>query len=96
MFRVKCPICEGILTIDPRTRKVVSHLSAEQAAQKPDELLESLMDKVKEAKATQDDRLEAAKQRELERAKRLESLFDEAQQKASEAGEDDRPAGPVW
>ncbi len=95
MFRVKCPVCNGILTIDPRTRKVVSHLTAEQAAQKPDERFESLVDKVREAKAGQETRLNEARKRELERAKHLDSLFDEARKKASES-DDDAPRGPAW
>ena len=51
MFRAKCPICGGVLTIDPRTKKIVSHLTREQADQKPAERLESLMEKVQKSKA---------------------------------------------
>jgi len=96
MFRVKCPVCGGVLMIDPRTRKVVSHLTAEQAAQKPAERLESLMEKVKKSKAEQESRLEEAKRREAEREKRLDALFREAQEKAAESGENAGPTGPAW
>ena len=95
MFRVKCPVCKGVLTIDPRSRKVVSHLTAEQAAQKPAERFESLVDRVREAKAGQESRLDEARRREAERGKHLESLFDEARKKAEES-EDDTPRGPAW
>ena len=96
MFRVKCPACGGILMIDARTRKVVSHLTQAQSAQKPAERLESLMDKVKQDKAGQESKLEAAKRREAERDQRLEALFEEAQRKVEDPDGDDRPSGPVW
>ena len=95
MFRVKCPICEGVLTIDPRTRKVVSHLTREQADQKPAERLDSLIEKVKQSKSGQEERLEAAKQREAGRKKHLDDLFKEAQGKAQDS-DDDKPLGLVW
>ena len=96
MFRVRCPVCGGVLMIDARTRKVVSHLTQEQSGQKPVERLESLMDKVKQSKAGQESKLKAAMQREAERDNRLDALFDEAQEKAKESGDDDKPPGPVW
>lgn len=82
MFRVKCPACGGVLMIDARTRKVVSHLTQEQSGQKPVERMESLMDKVKQSKAGQESKLKAAMQRESERENRLDALFEEAQEKA--------------
>jgi len=82
--------------IDARTRKVVSHLTPEQSGQKPAERLESLMDKVKQSKAGQESKLKMAMQREAEREKQLDTLFDEAQQKAKESGENGKPHGPVW
>jgi vacuolar-type H+-ATPase subunit I/STV1 len=96
MFRAKCPICAGLLTIDPRTRKIVSHLTREQAAQKPVERLESLIDKVQKSKDNQESRLEAAKQRETDRKKRLEELFKDAQEKTQQSEDEGKPRGPVW
>lgn len=95
MFRVKCPICKGILTIDTRTRKVVSHLSKEMAEQSGDERFESIVGKIQKAKSEQDARLQAAKQREAERKKRLNDLFKKAQDNARDGGDEKRP-GPVW
>lgn len=96
MFRVKCPICHGVLTIDTRTRRVVSHLTREQADEKPAARLDSLMEKVKKAKSEQESKLEAAKQREAGRKGRLEDLFKDAQKKAADSDEPDKPRGPVW
>ena len=96
MFRAKCPICGGVLTIDPRTKKIVSHLTREQADQKPAERLESLIEKVEKSKAGQESRLEAAKAREAQRKKHLEELFRGAQEKAKEAEDQDKPLGPAW
>ena len=96
MFRAKCPICGGVLTIDPRTKKIVSHLTREQADQKPAERLESLVEKVQQSKAGQDARLEAAKAREAQRKKHLDELFQDAQEKAKEAEDEDKPLGPAW
>jgi hypothetical protein len=95
MFRVKCPACNGVLTIDPRSRKVVSHLTREQADQAPSERLEDLMDRVKQSKSGQESRLEEAKQREADRKNHLDSLFDDAQKKAKES-DDENPLGPTW
>lgn len=96
MFRVKCPECGGILTIDERLRKVVSHLSQEQAAQKPEERLESIVEKIQKSKSEQELRLEEAKQRESHRKQKLDELFKKAQERAKENPEDDKPRGPIW
>jgi len=74
----------------------VSHLTAEQAAQKPAERLESLMEKVKKSKSEQESRLEDARRREAEREKHLDALFREAQEKAGGSEDDAQPTGPVW
>lgn len=95
MFRVKCPICSGVLTIDTRTRKVVSHISKEMSEQSHGERFEAIVDKVQKAKAEQEARLQEAKKREAERAEHLDDLFKKAQEKAREGG-DDKPLGPVW
>ena len=96
MFRAKCPICGGLLTVDPRTRKIVSHLTKEQVAQEPAERLDSLVEKVQKSKAEQESKLEAAKQREAQRKKHLDDLFRSAQNKARESDGEDKPPGPVW
>lgn len=96
MFRVKCPICKGILTIDTRTRKVVGHTSAEDAQKSSEERFESIADSLRKAKNEQASRLEAAKEREAAREAHLDNLFKKAREKAEEAGDDGRPLGPVW
>ena len=96
MFRVKCPECGGILTIDERLRKVVGHQTQEQAAQKPEEKLGTILHKIEKSKSEQEARLEAAKQREALRKERLDELFKKAREKAKEAGDEDKPQGPVW
>ena len=96
MFRAKCPVCGGLLTIDPRTRKIVSHLTKEQAAEKPAERLEALLEKVQKSKSEQDSRLEAAKKREGGRKQRLEELFRDAQEKAKDPEDEGKPSGPAW
>jgi hypothetical protein len=95
MFRVKCPQCGGVLTIDERHRKVVGHTSVEETEQKPEQRLESILDKVQKSKAEQESRLAAAKERESQRKKHLEDLFKEAQEKSRDS-DDDKPRGPVW
>ncbi len=96
MFRVKCPLCGGTLTIDERLRKVVSHLSQEEAVRKPEERLEAALDRVEKARSGQDAKLEEAKRRESERKRRVEELFQKAQDKAKEDPEGGKPRGPVW
>ena len=95
MFRVKCPQCGGTLTIDERLRKVIGHTTAEEAEQKPEQRIETILDKVQKAKQEQEARLEAAKERESQRKKHLEDLFKKAQEKSRDS-EDDQPHGPVW
>ena len=96
MFRVKCPGCGGILTIDERLRKVIGHVTQAEAAQKPEVRLESIMENIQKAKSEQEARLEAAKVRESQRKRRLDELFKKAQEKAKESGDEDKSRGPVW
>jgi len=96
MFRVRCPMCHGELSIDPRTRAVVSHRTPEQMQQAPSEQMESLLDKVRKSKAEQESKLEAARERESKRKEHVEDLFRRAQEKAREEGDDGKPVGPVW
>ena len=96
MFRVKCPICGGLLTVDERTRKLVGHMTREEAGQSPEERFESIINNIQRTKAEQDTRLAAAKKREAERKRRIEDLFKKAQDKAKEAGDEEKPVGPVW
>ena len=96
MFRVKCPICKGLLTIDTRTRKVVGHTSVEDAGKSSDERFESVAESIRKSKSEQESRLEAAKERELTREKHLDDLFKKARRKAEDAGDDGKPVGPVW
>ena len=41
MFRTKCPLCGGTLTIDERLRRVISHVSKDEVAKKPEERFSS-------------------------------------------------------
>lgn len=95
MFRVKCPICNGLLTVDTRTRKIVGHTSAKDLEKSPEERLETIMDGLEKAKSERTEKLETARQREIERKKRVNDLFREAKEKARE-GDEDKPLGPVW
>jgi len=96
MFRVKCPQCGGLLTIDERLRKVIAHTTVEEARQKPEERLESILDKVQKAKSEQEARLDAARQREAKRQEHIEDLFKKAQEKSREEDDDSKPHGPSW
>jgi len=95
MFRVKCPICKGLLVIDTRTRRVVGHTSVEDMGKGADERFESIVEGMEKAKSEQEKKLEAAKAREAERARHLDDLFNKAQEKAKDA-DPDKPVGPVW
>ena len=96
MFRVKCPMCSGVLTVDPRTRQVVAHQTAEEAQQTSDERFDAIVKGLERSKAEQESRLEAAKAREAGRKKQLDRIFKDAQQKAKENPDEDRPMGPIW
>jgi len=96
MFRVKCPICKGLLTIDTRTRKVVGHTTLADADKSSEERFESIAGDLRKAKAEQEQRLQAAKEREAARQKHLDDLFDEARKKAKDSGDDGKPVGPIW
>ena len=96
MFRVKCPICDGILTIDPRTRKVTYHQTSDAAEEGLDAHFESVMGKLEKAKSAREQRLEAAKAREKERKHHVDKLFSEAQRKARENPDPQKHVGPVW
>jgi hypothetical protein len=96
MFRVKCPICHGTLTIDERLRRVIGHTTEQDAEKKPEERFESAIGKVEKAKSEQELRLEEARRRESDRQKRLEDLFKKAQDKARDDPDAEKPRGPVW
>lgn len=96
MFRVKCPQCGGLLTIDERLRKVISHTTTEEAQQRPEQRIESILEKVQKAKSEQDARLDAAKAREAQRQKHIEELFKKAKEKSREEDDDAKPHGPAW
>ena len=96
MFRAKCPMCGGILMIDERLRRVVDHIDPGQPQQKPEEKLGSILHGIEKSKSEQEAKLAAAKERESQRKQHIEDLFKKAQEKAREAGEDDKPRGPVW
>lgn len=96
MFRVKCPQCGGVLVIDERLRRVVDHVNPAEAARDSGERLQGIVEKIQKDKSSQDERLEAAKQRERERKSHLEDVFKKAQQKAKDAPDDGKPRGPIW
>jgi len=96
MFKVKCPICDGILMIDPRTRKVVFHQAKDEADQGSDAHFESIVSKLQKAKSEQEQRLETAKAREKERKEHIDRLFSDARTKAREDPDPQKHIGPVW
>lgn len=96
MFRVKCPVCGGMLAIDERTRKVIDHVTQEDAQRTAEERFGAVVDKVQKAKSEQETRLKEAQERELHRKKHVEDLFQKAQQKAKDDPDVDKPRGPVW
>ena len=96
MFRVRCPICGGQLTVDARSRKVTDHMTRAEAERSADEQFESILDNVQKSKATQEARLDAAKKREAKRKKHVEELSKKAQEQASESDQTRPPPGPVW
>ena len=96
MFRVKCPICRGVLTIDERLRRVISHVTHEDTRKDASERFEDVVDKLQKSEASRDERLEAAKEREARRKSHLDDLFKKARDKAKDAGDDGKPLGPVW
>ena len=96
MFHVECPICKGLLRIDPRTKRVVSHQTAEESAQEKGDRFDSIMQNLAKSRSEQESRLEAAKRREVERKKHLDNQFDEARQRAREDPDGGKPMGPVW
>ena len=96
MLRIKCPICGGLLTINEKTRKVMSHVTAEEAARTADEHFDLIVSDLQKAKQEQESRLEAAKKRETDRKERLDDLFQKAQDKTKESPDADKPMGPVW
>jgi len=96
MFRVKCPICDGMLTIDPRTHKVTFHQTRDEAEEGADAHFESVVSELEKAKSAREQRLEAAKAREKERKDHVDKLFSEAQKKAREDPDPQKHIGPVW
>jgi len=96
MFRVKCPICGGVLTVDERTRKVIEHLTREETERSPEERFDSIVSSLRKSRAERERRLAEAKRREAERQRHLEDLFKKAQRRVEDTPEDHRPAGPVW
>lgn len=96
MFRVKCPVCGGMLAIDERTRKVIDHTTQEDSQRSAEERFGAVVDKVSKAKSEQEARLQEAQERELHRKKHVEDLFKQAQQKAKDDPDADKPHGPVW
>lgn len=93
MFRVKCPVCGGILSIDERLRKVVDHVVPGQPEQKPEEKLGSILHNIEKAKSEQEARLEAAKQREAQRKERLEEALQEGAGESQGRGRRGEAAG---
>ncbi len=96
MFRVKCPICDGMLTIDSRSRKVTFHQAKDEAEQGAEAHFESIASKLQKAKSERQQRLEAAKMRETKRKAHVAKLFSEARNKARENPDSQKHIGPVW
>ena len=96
MFRVKCPCCGAKLEIDPSRRKVVDHVSGEEAEQDLNERFEAGLDRVRHARDEQGRKYEQAQEEERRRKERLASLFDEAVGKVSEDEDREEPPQRFW
>lgn len=70
LFEIKCPMCKGILWIDPASGKVVDHKSADQQKANFDEFLKS-----RQKSPAWDDKMKKAKEEEARRKAEIEQKF---------------------
>ena len=94
-FKVKCPMCEGIIVIDARNGKSVRHFEAETRDEddKPDPAqFDEALNKVSRTKDEGDSVFSDAMKKVSERKSGLDDLFKEAKKKAeSKKDEEERP-----
>ena len=96
MLHVKCPMCNGLLTINPKTRRVIRHVSAADLEKSAVDRFDTIRENIEKSRSEQAQRLEEAKAREAARQKRLDDLFAQAKDKARENPDEGRPLGPIW
>ena len=93
-FKVKCPMCEGLIVIDARNGKVIRHFEDAEGGEddKPDPAqFDAALDKVGRVKEEGDALFSDAMKKVTKRKKGLDDLFKEAKKKADEKEEEDRP-----
>ena len=91
-FKIKCPMCEGIIIIDAGNGKIIRHFEPDvrEEDEKPDPaLFDEAVDKVSKFKNEGDSTFSDAIKKVSERKKGLDDLFKEARKKAE--GKDDEP-----
>jgi hypothetical protein len=73
LFEIKCPICKGMLWIDPASGKVVDHRSADQPKADFDNFMKS-----RQKGVAWDDKMKKAKDEESRRKAEIEEKFKKA------------------
>ncbi len=73
LFELKCPMCKGIIWIDPSTGKIVDHQSADHQKGDFNEFLKS-----RQKGVAWDDRFQKAKDEEKKRKADIEQKFKQA------------------
>lgn len=92
-FKIKCPMCEGLLIIDARNGKLVRHFEpGENEDDKPDPAkFDEALGKIDRVKEEGDNMFADAMKKVEDRKKGLDDLFKDAKDKADEKGDEDRP-----
>jgi hypothetical protein len=94
-FKVKCPMCEGVIVVDARNGKIIRHFEPDTRDEddKPDPAqFDAALDKVSKSKDEGDSTFSDAMKKVTERKAGLDDLFKEAKKKAEEKG--DEPERP--
>lgn len=96
-YRIKCPMCEGIILVDARTGKIIRHHEpGRDDDDEPDPaLFDNALDKVHKTQNKGESILDDAFNKYKKREKGLDDAFREAKKKADEKGDEfdpkDRP-----
>ncbi|GAH60912.1 unnamed protein product [marine sediment metagenome] len=91
MFTVKCPICGGRLTIDERMRKIINHISKEEASKKGEKRFDDAVSRVEEKRRERERKLEEAHRLQEEKRRRAQEAFEKAREKAEKEGDIKKP-----
>jgi len=88
-LEIACPCCSSRLLVDVRTGKVLRTLRAEQLDEQGKPVVQEAdwdhaLGRVQERLSTQEDRIEAALERERNKGSRLDELFRKASEKLDE------------